>query len=332
MYLAGHRPGSLGNRLFHAHESHFEKLLDLLLGVETHGRLFGTIHDIVDPLPDIALDRAEQRFRHHVDLHGSPLSDDARLPHAAAGPGGLGCFPSDQQRGKPVAMRGHQTAMLHVTHYNDKCYRINSSRFVGSVLPDRTISGWHLSTRFAKRGDWRLRFGCSGTVSRSGGVVAPRPHPEIRIVVERWTPESRMKECDGFALPASLLVLLALLLLFTAGFHSARMDLLSTRSLASSIRAFQAAEAGLALLETGAASGIDSASLRATVLDMRIDTLRASGDGSFLLRYRVEAVTRDGVGRTTARRSLSRLWFVRPDGTRGPVAGGWSESLRLDPP
>ena len=141
-----------------------------------------------------------------------------------------------------------------------------------------------------------------------------------------------MRECDGFALPASLLVLLALLLLFTAGFHSARMDLLSTRSLASSIRAFQAAEAGLALLETGADTGIDSASLQGTLLDLRIDTLRASGDGSLLLRHRVEAVTRDGIGRMTARRSLSQLWFVRPDGTREPVAGGWRESIRLDLP
>ena len=141
-----------------------------------------------------------------------------------------------------------------------------------------------------------------------------------------------MRESDGFALPASLLVLLALLLLFTAGFHSARMDLLSTRSLASSIRAFQAAEAGLALLETGAAIGIDSASLRAAVLDLRTDTLRAAGDGSLLLRHRAEAVTRDGAGRITARRSLSRLWFVRPDGTRGPVAGGWRESFRFDTP
>ena len=141
-----------------------------------------------------------------------------------------------------------------------------------------------------------------------------------------------MRECDGFALPASLLVLLALLLLFTAGLHSGWRELLSTRSLASSIRAFQAAEAGLALLETGAAIGIDSASLRAAVLDLRIDTLRASGDGSLLLRHRAEAVTRDGVGRITARRSLSRLWFVRPDGTREPVAGGWRESIRLDLP
>jgi hypothetical protein len=162
---------------------------------------------------------------------------------------------------------------------------------------------------------------------------SPRlPHLETGVAVERWTPESRMKDRTGFALPATLLVLLGLLLLFTAGFHSARLDWQSARSLASSIRAFQAAEAGLALLETGAGTGIDSASLQGTLLDLRIDTLRASGDGSLLLRHRAEAVTRDGIGRMTARRSLSRLWFVRSDGTRGPVAGGWREYIRLDQP
>jgi len=141
-----------------------------------------------------------------------------------------------------------------------------------------------------------------------------------------------MKESDGFALPAALFVLLGILLLFTAGFHSARLDWLSARSLAASIRAFQAAEAGLALLETGASPGIDSASLQTAVLELRIDTLRASVDGALLLRHRAEARTLDAVGRMTARRSLSRLWFVRPDGSRGAVAGGWRESIRLDPP
>ncbi|MBK5098806.1 MAG: hypothetical protein JJE01_13555 [Gemmatimonadetes bacterium] len=141
-----------------------------------------------------------------------------------------------------------------------------------------------------------------------------------------------MRERNGFALPATLLVLLGMILLFTAGFHSARLDLASARSLAASIRAFQAAEAGLALLEAGATTGVDSVRVRGALLDLRIDTLRASGDGSLLLRHRAEAETRDGSDRLTARRSLSRLWFARPDGTGGPVAGGWRESVRLEPP
>lgn len=152
------------------------------------------------------------------------------------------------------------------------------------------------------------------------------------VVSMAWTWESHVRDRDGFALLASLLVLLGLLLLFTAGFHAARLDLLSARSLASSIRAFQAAEAGLALLETGAAPGIDSTSIRDALLDLRSDTLLGAGDGSLLLRHRAEAVTRDGIGRVTARRSSSRLWFVRPDGTGGPVAGSWRESIRLDLP
>ena len=119
----------------------------------------------------------------------------------------------------------------------------------------------------------------------------------------RTTLEQPAKDRAGYALPASLLVLIGLLLLFTAGFQSAR-------SLASSIRAFQAAQAGLALLETGAAPGVDSTSIRDVLLELRTDTLRAAGDGALLLWHRAEARTRDGTGRMTARRSLSRLWFV----------------------
>lgn len=146
------------------------------------------------------------------------------------------------------------------------------------------------------------------------------------------TPESHVRQPDGFALPATLLVLLGMILLFTAGFHSARLDLASARALAASIRAFQAAEAGLALLETGASPGVDSVSIRDARLSLWIDTLRAPGDGSMLLRHRVDAEMQDVPGRLTARRSLSRLWFVRPDGTRGPAAGGWRETVRLELP
>lgn len=146
---------------------------------------------------------------------------------------------------------------------------------------------------------------------------------------ERIGQRHGMEGSKGFSLPASLLVLIGLLLLFTAGFHSARLDLQSARSLASSIRAFQAAEAGLALLETGAARGIDTTSIRGVLLELRTDTLRTAEDGSLLLWHRANAAARDDIGRMTARRSLNCLWFVRPDGTGGPVAGGWRESIRL---
>ncbi len=163
-------------------------------------------------------------------------------------------------------------------------------------------------------------------------LMRGRPGREARATGRRRAHLQRVKERGGFALPASLLVLIGLLLLFTAGFHSARLELRSARSLASSIRAFQAAEAGLALLETGAAPGIDSTSIQDVRLTLRTDTLRAAGDGSLLLWHRAEAGTPDGTGGVTARRSLSRLWFVRPDGTHGMVAGGWRESIRLHPP
>ncbi len=165
-----------------------------------------------------------------------------------------------------------------------------------------------------------------------GDPRARAPGSEDGAECEPAAWESWLRERDGFALPASLLVLVGVLLLFTAGLHSARMDGLSTRSLASSIRAFQAAEAGLALLETGSPAGIDSVSLRSAVLYLGTDTLRVVPDGSVLLLFRAEARTVDGAGRRTARRSLSRLWFVRPDGSGGPMAGGWRESIRLDSP
>lgn len=141
-----------------------------------------------------------------------------------------------------------------------------------------------------------------------------------------------MKRSDGFALPASLLVLIGLVLLFTAGYQSARMDLMSARSLAASVQAFQAAEAGLELLETGSGSGIDSTHLGSTVIHLSSDTLRIAADGSLLMRHRAEAETVDGTGNRIGRRSVSRLWFQRPDGSGGPVAGGWRESMRPGSP
>ena len=194
-----------------------------------------------------------------------------------------------------------------------------------------------------------IRVATFRLVGKTGGMAVEKPLPRNGIdstmsgrpgLLKRGTPvtsgrrasRQRVKDCGGFALPAALLVLIGLLLLFTAGFHSARLDLQSARSLAASIRAFQAAEAGLALLETGAAPGIDSTSLRDVQLTLRTDTLRAAGDGSLLLWHRAEAGTPDGTGGLSARRSLSRLWFVRPDGTRGMVASGWRESIRLLPP
>ncbi len=136
----------------------------------------------------------------------------------------------------------------------------------------------------------------------------------------------------GFAIPAVLLVLLGLMLFLTAGFHASRLDLLAARSLAGSIRAFQAAEAGLALLEAGGPPGIDSTSLSGVSLDLRVDTLRAAGDGQIILRHRACAETIDAGGRITGRREVGRLWRLEPDGSWIRMSGGWRETIRLDPP
>jgi Tfp pilus assembly protein PilX len=135
----------------------------------------------------------------------------------------------------------------------------------------------------------------------------------------------------GFALPAVLIVLLGLGLLVASGFHSANLELEASRSLAASIRAFQGAEAGMALLESGSRSDSvreigDAVSLVAT-----IDTLWISAEGPVLLRRRIRAIVSDPGGRTLARRQLERLWLLQPGGTTASVPGGWSESIRPGP-
>lgn len=333
MDLTGHGPGGFGDRFFHADESHFEQLLDLLLGVETHGGLFGAVHDIVDPLPDVALDRANQSFRRHVDLHGSPLSDDARSPRLRGRSG---------RTRVPFLHRSPGQAGCHALgpcyHATHKCpLFIGLQLLLDSTRPFKAVGGNEIRVATFHLVGKTGGMAVENSLPRNGIESLMREGPgrlerEARVAGRRRAHRQRVKERDGFALPVSLLVLIGLLLLFTAGVHSARLELQSARSLASSIRAFQAAEAGLALLETGATPGIDSTSIRDVRLKLRTDTLRTAGDGSLLLWHRAEAGTPDGTGGMTARRSLSRLWFVRPDGTRGVVAGGWRESIRLHPP
>jgi hypothetical protein len=69
----------------------------------------------------------------------------------------------------------------------------------------------------------------------------------------RARPGSRREE--GYILPAALLSLTVLSLLAIAAFESARLEGLAARSLAASIRAFYAADGGLASLLAGAPEG-----------------------------------------------------------------------------
>jgi hypothetical protein len=135
----------------------------------------------------------------------------------------------------------------------------------------------------------------------------------------------------GFALPAVLIVLLGLGLLVASGFHSAHLELEASRALAASIRAFQGAEAGMALLESGSWSDSIGAIGDAVSLVATIDTLWISADGSVLLRRSIRAIVRDPGGRRLARRQLERLWLRQSDGAVKAVAGGWSESIQPGP-
>ena len=136
----------------------------------------------------------------------------------------------------------------------------------------------------------------------------------------------------GFVLPAVLVVLLGLMLFLVGGYHASRLDLLAARSLAGTVRAFYAAEAGLALLEVGGGPGIDSTTLRNVRLELRIDTLRAAVEGGVVLWHRARAETRDPVGRLSGRREIGRLWLAGPGGEPSPIAGGWRETIRIEGP
>jgi hypothetical protein len=136
---------------------------------------------------------------------------------------------------------------------------------------------------------------------------------------------------SGFALPAVLVVLLGLGLLVASGFQSSKLELESARSLVASIRAFQGAEAGMALLESGSWSDSTTGIGDGVTLTATIDTLWISGDGPQLERRSVRAVVTDPRGRRLARRQLERLWLIQLDGTASAVAGSWSESIQPEP-
>jgi hypothetical protein len=136
---------------------------------------------------------------------------------------------------------------------------------------------------------------------------------------------------SGFAFPAVLVVLLGLGLLVASGFHSANLDLEASRSLAASIRAFQGAEAGMALVESGSRSDSVMAIGDAVSLSATIDTLWISTEGHVLVRRRIRAIVSDPGARELARRQLERLWLLQPDGAVRAVAGGWSESIQPGP-
>ena len=135
---------------------------------------------------------------------------------------------------------------------------------------------------------------------------------------------------QGFALPAVLLVLIGLGLLLAASSHAARLDLISSRSLAGAIRAFQGAEAGLAILDAGAwpePEVLDGVRVR---LETTLDTLWRSPDGTLLVRARVAAAARDPAGRRTALRSLETLYVHPPGAPVRRFSGTWREIIRQD--
>ncbi len=136
---------------------------------------------------------------------------------------------------------------------------------------------------------------------------------------------------DGFAIPATLVVLLGLGLFVASGFRAASLELAAARSLVASIQAFQGAEAGMALLESGSWSGATTAIGGAVSLEADTDTLWISSEGAVLVRRIVRAVVADPAGRRLARRQLERLWLLEADGAAIAARGSWRETIRPDP-
>jgi hypothetical protein len=134
----------------------------------------------------------------------------------------------------------------------------------------------------------------------------------------------------GFALPAVLLVLIGLGLLLAASSHAARLDLKSSRSLAGAIRAFQGAEAGLALLDAGAWPDPEVLGDVRVRLETTLDTLWRSSDGTLLVRARVRALAHDPAGRRTAVRTLETLYLHPSGATARRFSGTWREIVRQD--
>jgi hypothetical protein len=134
----------------------------------------------------------------------------------------------------------------------------------------------------------------------------------------------------GFALPAVLLVLIGLGLLLAASSHAARLDLMSSRSLAGAIRAFQGAEAGLALLDAGEWPDPDLLGDVRVRLETTVDTLWRSADGTLLVRARVTALVHDPAGRRTAVRTLETLYLRASGAPSRRIPGAWREIVRQD--
>lgn len=134
----------------------------------------------------------------------------------------------------------------------------------------------------------------------------------------------------GFALPAVLLVLIGLGLLLAASSHAARLDLMSSRSLAAAIRAFQGAEAGLAILDAGAWPDPDLLMGTGVRLETALDTLWRSTDGTLLVRARVSAAAHDPAGRRTALRALETLYVQPSEAPAHRFSGTWREIVRQE--
>jgi len=135
----------------------------------------------------------------------------------------------------------------------------------------------------------------------------------------------------GFALPAVLLVLIGLGLLLAAGSHAARLELMSSRSLAGAIRAFQGAEAGLALVDAGAGPDPELLGDTGIRLVTTLDTLWTASDGTLLVRARITAAAHDPAGRRTAVRALETLYLHPAGAPARRVSGTWREIVRQDP-
>jgi len=133
---------------------------------------------------------------------------------------------------------------------------------------------------------------------------------------------------QGYVLPAVLATLVTLTLLGLAAFHSARLDSLAAASLGASIRAFYAAEAGLALLESGRATDVDTVAIPGVRIEMKREDILTLPDGGCLVRLVSEATVTGRLGVIEGRRQVSGLRHLSPDAAGHRVPGSWRETLR----
>ncbi|MDT8436897.1 MAG: hypothetical protein RRA92_09090 [Gemmatimonadota bacterium] len=141
------------------------------------------------------------------------------------------------------------------------------------------------------------------------------------------SPDPRPRREKGYALPAVLGVLILVSILGAAAYEASRLEGLSVRGLASSVRAFYGAESGLAALAAGRPAGLDTTLVTGLRVQTRRTVLVRLEDGTRIVRFDSEAAAPGPGGGRGATRHVTRL-AVESDAGILPLAGSWRERFR----